>query len=725
MNEAAPTQRFRDTSLSFEERVDDLLNQLTLEERCSQLTYESPAIERLGIPAYNWWNECLHGVGRAGLATVFPQAIGLAATFDVDLMHRVAIAISDEARAKHHAHAARGDFGIYKGLTHWTPNINIFRDPRWGRGHETYGECPYLTGRMGVAFVTGLQGDDARYLKLVATPKHMAVHSGPEQGRHGFDAVVSNHDLYETYLPAFRATVMEGKAFSVMGAYNRLNGVPCCANDFLLNQCLREKWGFDGYTVSDCGAIADIHAHHKVTATAAESAALAISNGLDLCCGNDYRQLMEALRVGLVNEAIIDRSVCRLMMARFKLGMFDPPEHVSHTRIPYEVVDCDQHRALALQAARESIVLLKNAGELLPLSKTLRNVAVIGPNADARQVLLGNYHGTPAFTVSPLDGIRTALGPEAKIHFSVGTTHLPTQGSWLGKSTRGFVEAIIAAEQSELTVLCLGLSPTIEGEEGDAMNSDAGGDRTVIELPQVQQDLLEAIVATGKPVVLVLIGGSAMAIPWAQDHVPAILQQFYPGQDGGTALADVLFGDCNPSGRLPITVYRATTDLPPFFDYSMKNRTYRYFEGEALYPFGFGLSYTQFAYSDLQAPLDPVTMGRNAAPVSVSVRVRNTGSRAGAEVVQLYLSHVDPPLTAPRFQLAGVRRIFLERGVDLIVTFELRAEQFALIDEDGTHQWLSGNVRVAVGGSQPDDRSAGLGSPRAATAFIKVIASAG
>ena len=686
-----------------EDRARDLLARMTLAEKCTQLTYDSPAVPRLGIPAYNWWNECLHGVGRAGLATVFPQAIGLAATFDVDLIHRVAVAISDEARAKHHAHVSRGDRGIYKGLTFWSPNINIFRDPRWGRGHETYGECPYLTSRIGVAFVRGLQGDHPTYLKVIATPKHMAAHSGPEKGRHGFDAKVSEADLSDTYLPAFRATVVEGGAFSVMGAYNRINGLPCCASPLLLEQILRGEWGFTGYTVSDCGAITDLHEHHKITKTPEESAALAISSGLDLCCGQDYAHLHSAIKAGLVSELIIDRALLRLLVARFKLGMFDPPARVPFAKIPFDVVDSPGHRALALESARRSIVLLKNKNRLLPLSKKLRSVAVIGPNADAQEILLANYHGTPSRIVTPLDGIREKLRSAASVRYAQGCTHLATEGAWLGTRTRGFVEAVLAADRCDVSILCLGLSPTIEGEEGDAMNSDAGGDRTSIELPRIQQDLLEAIVAVGKPVVLVLIGGSAMAIPWAQQQVSAIVQQFYPGQAGGRALADVLFGDHNPSGRLPVTVYRATADLPPFEDYSMTGRTYRYCKKPVLYPFGFGLSYTRFAYSDLRS-------AQRDGTINISAKLRNAGKIAGHEIAQLYVENSASSPNSSIRQLAGIQPVFLKPGQSRTLTFELDAKQFP----------MRRNLRIAVGGSQPDARSRSLGAPAPLRKTVKL-----
>jgi beta-glucosidase len=698
-----------------DDRARKLISQMTLDEKCAQLTYAAPAIERLGIPAYNWWNECLHGVGRAGLATVFPQAIGLAATFDPALMHRVATAISDEARAKHHVNAAKGDFDIYHGLTVWTPNINIFRDPRWGRGHETYGECPFLTSIMGVAFVRGLQGDDPQYLKLVATPKHFAVHSGPELGRHEFNAVVSDFDLYDTYLPAFRATVMIGKAYSVMGAYNRLNGAACCASDFLLNHCLREEWGFDGYTVSDCGAVSDIHNHHKITKTVAESAALAVNNGLDLCCGQDFEHLREAVKLVLVSEAAVERSLLRLLKARLLLGMFDPPEKVAYSRIPYDVVDSPAHRALALEAARRSIVLLKNADNLLPLKREIKTIAVIGPNAEAASVQLGNYNGTPSFIVTALAGIRERLSSDARIIYAPGTTHVPTGKPWIGADERGFAEAVYAAETSEVSILCMGLCPAMEGEEGDAMNSDASGDRTVIELPEIQMRLIEKIAAVGKAVVLVLMGGSAMATPLAAEKIPAIVLQFYPGQSCGTALADVLFGDFNPTGRLPVTFYRATGDLPHFHDYSMANRTYRYFNGEPLWPFGFGLSYTRFEYSDIILELDD-------GDLHVRATVRNVGSRAGTEMVQVYLSHENRQVKLPRHlpirALVDVKPANLAPGERGQMSFTLSEKQLQLVDETGRLVKAPGKIRITVGGSQPDARSAALGAAKCVEATI-------
>jgi len=706
--------RFRDMNLPFEERARHIISLLSLDEKISQLTYESPAIKRLGIPEYNWWNECLHGVGRAGLATVFPQAIGLASTFDPDLIQRVATAISDEGRAKHHMHEARGDRGIYKGLTYWSPNINIFRDPRWGRGHETYGECPYLTARMGVAFVKGLQGDDARYLKSVATPKHFAVHSGPEKGRNSFDVVPSVQDLFATYLPAFRDTVIESKPFSVMGAYNRLNGVPCCANDFLLNKTLRDKWGFEGYTVSDCGAISHMHNHHRVTKDAAESSAMAVKNGLDLCCGGDFLSLREAVERRLLTEQDIDRSLSRLLHARLRLGQFDPPGNVKYTQTKYELLDSPKHRKLAAQTARKSLVLLKNEKNLLPLKKTLKRIAVIGPNADAREVMLGNYSGTPPYIITPLDGIRAKVGRRTQVDYVLGTKHLPSRGAWLGKEDRGFAEAVKAAELADVVVLCLGLSPAIEGEEGDAMNSDAGGDRTRIELPDIQEKLIDAVAGTGTPVVTVLISGSAVSTGAAK-NTSAVIQQFYPGQEGGSALADVLFGDHNPSGRLPVTFYNATSDLPPFTEYSMDNRTYRYFGGSALYPFGFGLSYTRFAYSHLTGATKRDARGQS---VVIKFTVKNRGKMTGDEIAQVYVEHLEVKFRKPKKQLVGVRRVRLRPGQSKRVRMVLRSSDLAIVDPEGNSLAADGRVRITVAGSQNDRRSLALGGAQGVRADI-------
>ncbi|NLW00911.1 MAG: glycoside hydrolase family 3 protein [Clostridiales bacterium] len=709
---------YLDPDRPLEERVEDLVSKLTLEEKVSQMIYTSSAIPRLGIPEYNWWNECLHGVARAGVATVFPQAIGMAASFNDKLMYKVACAISDEGRAKHHEFARHDDRGIYKGLTFWTPNVNIFRDPRWGRGQETYGEDPHLTGRMGVAFVKGIQGDDPKYLKAVATPKHYAAHSGPEPLRHSFDAQVSQKDLRETYLPAFKECVKEGKAVSVMGAYSRTNGEPCCASHTLLQKILRDEWGFDGYVVSDCGAIHDIHAHHKVTNTPEESAALAVNNGCDLNCGRVFPSLVNAVEQGLISEEAIDTAVKRLFKARFQLGMFDPPERVPYAQIPYEVNDCDEHRQLALEMARESMVLLKNEGGLLPLNKDINTIAVIGPNADSKTVLLGNYNGTPSKYVTAIEGIRAKVSPKTKVIYAEGCDITETrEGFWGEQATRGFSEAMSAAQRADVVVMCLGLTADLEGEEGAAAASSAGGDKVSLDLPGMQEELLKAVCSVGKPVVLVLFSGSPVSINWAQENVPAILQAWYPGEEGGTAIADVLFGDYNPGGRLPVTFVKSLEQVPSFTDYSMKGRTYRYMEEEPLYPFGYGLSFTTFEYSNLKLSQEVIDAGES---ISVSVDVKNTGQIAGDEVVQLYIKDLEASVDVPIHELRGFKRIKLQPGESATVSFTLTARQMALIDNDGKCILEPGKFKVMVGGRQPDSRSQALAGTQILEAEFEV-----
>jgi beta-glucosidase len=694
---------YQNPDLPVEQRVDDLVSRMTLEEKVLQIFHRAPAIERLGVPEYDWWNECLHGVARAGIATVFPQAIGMAATWNPDLIHRVATAISDEARAKHHEAVRQGSSVQYAGLTFWSPNVNIFRDPRWGRGQETYGECPYLTARLGVAFVRGLQGNDPRYLKLVATPKHYAVHSGPEHDRHHFDVDVSERDLRETYLPAFKACVIEGGAASVMGAYQRFRGEPCCASTLLLGRILREEWGFDGYVVSDCGAISDFYQHHRIVQTPEEAIALAVRSGCDLtCCWplpsgcNLDGPLLNAVRQGLLDEATLDRSIKRLFTARFRLGMFDPPERVPYAQIPYEVNDSPAHRLLALRTACESLVLLKNEGDLLPLSRNLHTIAVIGPNADWVEALLGNYNGAPSEATTPLAGIRRAVLP--------GTQVLYAPGSAIRGGTRdGFAEAVEIAGKADVAILVLGLSQDLEGEEGQLDGVTAGtvsqADRAGLDLPNVQEELLKAVHATGTPVVLVLLNGSPVAVNWAHAHVPAILETWYPGEEGGTAIAEALFGEYNPGGRLPVTFYQSVDQLPPFTDYDMaKGRTYRYFRGEPLYPFGYGLSYTRFTYGDLLVTPSQVTAG---GPVHVRVTVTNSGDRAGDEVVQLYLSDLRASVPVPIRQLAGFARVHLQPGETHAVHFTLSPEQMSLIDDSGRRVVEPGEFEIAVGGRQP------------------------
>jgi len=712
---------FQNPDTPLEERVRDLVSRMTLAEKVSQLVYEACAIPRLGVPEYNWWNECLHGVGRAGIATVFPQSIGLAATFDPDLVHRVATVISDEARAKHHEAVRQGYRRQYQGLTFWTPNVNIFRDPRWGRGQETFGEDPYLTGRMGVAFVRGLQGEDPKYLKVIATPKHYAVHSGPEALRHHFDARVSAKELRETYLPAFRDCVVEGRAHSVMGAYNRTNGEPCCAHTELLGTILRGEWGFDGYVVSDCGAINDFHAHHTITSTPEQSSALAVRKGCDLECGHVYPSLEQAVRQGLITEAEIDTAVSRLMRARFKLGLFDPDERVPYARLPYEGVDSAEHRALARDAAAQSLVLLKNQGGVLPLSRNLDCVAVIGPNADDRDVLLGNYNGFPSRSMTVLDGIRQAVGPSTRVIYARGCEIAREAGSgWGDLPDDGFAEALAAVERASVVVLVLGINNRIEGEEGSASDSQWQGDRIRIELPRIQQKLFEAIADRGKPIVLVLLTGSPLAIPREHERSRAVLLAWYPGQDGGAAVADALFGLSNPSGRLPITWVKSLDQLPPFTDYEMTGRTYRFFQGEPLYPFGYGLSYTTFSYSGLTLSGAALAAGQE---LSVSLEVKNTGKMAGDEIVQAYLEDLEASVRVPRWQLVGVRRVSLEPSRSQKVTFTVTPRQMALIDESGTRVLEPGRFRLHVGGRQPDGTSRALAGTAVAAVEFEVTGS--
>ncbi|MFW5856904.1 MAG: glycoside hydrolase family 3 C-terminal domain-containing protein [Planctomycetota bacterium] len=702
--DAAP--RFRDASLPAGERAKDLVDRLTLNEKISQTLYTAPAIPRLDIPEYNWWNECLHGVARAGVATVFPQAIGMAATWNDDLLRQAADCIATEGRARHHEAARRGDRNIYKGLTYWTPNINIFRDPRWGRGHETYGECPFLTARMGVAFVKGLQGDDPKYMKAAACAKHYAVHSGPEVGRHSFDSQCSEKDLWETYLPAFHALVREAGVAGVMGAYNRTNGEPCCASKTLGQEILRKQWGFTGYFVSDCGAIQDIHAHHGYTANGAESAALAIRLGCDLNCGSVYKDLVIATTLGLVSEAEIDVAVERLFTIRFRLGLLDDPESYTYGRTPYEVNDCEAHHTLSLEMSRQSLVLLKNVDGRLPLPKNPGSIAVVGPTAADEDVLVGNYFGTPSQRVTILDGIRRAVSPETTVRYAQGSDLFDGQTpNWANDPDPCLAEGLAAVERADLTVLCLGLSPRLEGEEGDVANSDGGGDRRSIRLPRCQDRLLRAVVATGKPVVLVLTGGSALALGAVEADLPAILMAWYPGQFGGRAVAEALFGEVNPAGRLPVTFYRDDDQLPHFHDYAMTNRTYRYFRGEPLYPFGYGLSYTRFAYEDLQLGAETLAAGE---PLTVRARVTNTGDRAGDEVAQLYLRDLESSTERPVHDLRGFRRVRLKPGESADLEFVLKPRDLALVDDQGHCRIEAGAFRVFVGGRQPDARSAAL-----------------
>lgn len=682
----------------------ELVSQMTLDEKMSQMLYDSPAIERLGIPEYNWWNEALHGVARAGDATVYPQAIGLAATFDEKLVGEIADTVSTEGRAKFNQFSKKGDRGIYKGLTFWAPNVNIFRDPRWGRGHETFGEDPYLTGMLGTAYIKGLQGEDPEHLKSAACAKHFAVHSGPEADRHSFDAKASRQDMYDTYLYAFKRCVADAGVEAVMGAYNRVNGEPACASRTLLQEILRGEWGFEGHVVSDCWAILDFHEHHKVTNTVQESAAMAVNNGCDLNCGTAFLHLKEAYEEGLVSEEKITAAVERLMEVRIRLGMMK--EYPSpYADIPYEKVECGEHVELSVEAARRSMVLLKNDG-LLPLKKDeIRSIAVIGPNANSRDALVGNYVGTSSQYITPLEGIQQYVGDSVRVYYAEGCHLYKDKVEFLAREKDRFAEAVIAAEQADVVVMCLGLDATIEGEEGDAGNEYASGDKIDLRLPGLQQELLEAVAAVGKPVVLILSAGSAMDLSWAQEHVSAILDTWYPGARGGKAVAGALFGDFSPSGKLPVTFYASTDDLPDFKDYSMDNRTYRYFQGTPLYPFGYGLSYNEITYKNAKISRSGGVIGDT---VTVTVDVENKGAYEAHEAAQLYVKDMEASTRTPNWQLRGIKNVHLLPGETKQAAFELHARDFALITEDGKCVVEPGAFQIAVGGQQPDARSAVL-----------------
>jgi beta-glucosidase len=835
-----PLLPYLDVSRTAEQRAADLVHRMTLEEKATQLVNQAPAIPRLNVPAYNWWSESLHGVLANG-TTEFPEPIGLAATFDAPAIHEMAVVIGTEGRIKHvqTVRASHGENSI--GLDFWAPNINIFRDPRWGRGQETYGEDPFLTARMGAAFVTGMQGDDPRYLRVISTPKHFAVHSGPEPTRHNSDVSISKHDELDTYLPAFRATVVEAKADSVMCAYNSINGQPACANEFLLQDQLRGKWGFDGYVVSDCGAVIDIFEGHHYKPTQAEASAISLERGMDNECENfppNVKPYLDAVKQGFLKESDIDVALTRLYTARIKLGMFDPPQMVPYTNIDEKLLDSAQHRALARKLADESMVLLKNDG-VLPLKNSDIKIAVIGPLADQKRVLLGNYSGMPTHTVSVLDGLRTEF-PGATINFVPGTQFLRkegspvparlftnngklgskttyasldlTSGSWdkttpiatriepgidasaaplpvevaatkplairweatltpeesgeynLGMQADGFFrlsangkelasswdtygietgigrvhlekgksiqivaeygqgtrpkpvarlvwskvdlkpqpEAVVAAKAADVVVAVVGITSELEGEEMP-VNEEGfkGGDRTSLDLPKQEQDLLEAVAATGKPLVVVLTNGSALSVNWAKEHANAILDAWYPGEEGGAAVAETLSGRNNPAGRLPVTFYKSVSQLPPFENYAMKGRTYRYFEGTPLYPFGYGLSYTTFTYTGLTLPTRAVAAGN---PVVTEVTVTNSGPKAGDEVAQLYLEFPNVP-GAPLRALRAFQRVHLEAGASQKLRFELSPRDLSMVTEAGDPIVAEGEYGVSVGGGQPQTRA--------------------
>ncbi len=846
---SGPIPAYLDTSLSFQARAADLVSKMTLSDKISQMQNSAPAIPSLGIPAYNWWSECLHGVARNGIATVFPQAIGMAATWDPKLIHREAEVISTEARAKHNYAISKGTHGMYTGLTFWSPNINIDRDPRWGRGQETYGEDPFLTSQIAVAFVRGLQGNNPKYFKVISTPKHFDAYSGPEPLRHTFSANVSKSDWFDTYLPAFEAAVRQGGASSVMGAYNSIDGVPCCANPFLLTHLLRDKWGFKGYVVSDCGAIGDIYWGHKYAPNLPAASALAVKAGCDLSCGGEYSTLGQAVKEGLISEKYIDRAVTRLMLARFKLGMFDPAGAVPYGNITMADNNTPAHRELARKVADESIVLLKNVRQTLPLTKRLKSVAVIGAYASDPYVLLGNYHGTPSNPVNILQGIKDKLGSGVDVRFSPGYNMLedridnsvtvetryvsPGNGStghglfaeyfanphlkgkpvltrvdtmmssywgfdspgkgvpphnfsmrWTGtltppvtgeydlgivtdekgklfldgkllvdnwspsqidvfKSKRVRLEkgrkydvkieyadsgdyagirfkwhlitmlptrqslirsAVALAEKSDVVIAVAGISPQLESEENPNIDLPGfkGGDRTWLRLPAGEEALLKALHKTGKKVVLVLVGGSALSVDWAQENLPAIVDAWYPGEEGGAAVADVLFGDYDPAGRLPVTFYRSVKDLPPFTDYSMSGRTYRYFKGKPLYPFGFGLSYTRFEYSNLM--LNESTAGPQDT-LRISVNVRNVGEREGDEVVQIYLRNLASKGPKPIKSLVGFDRVSIQKGATRTVKILVPVQNFRLFDvKKNEYTVTPGKYELQIGPSSTNIR---------------------
>ena len=837
--------KYLDAALPTEERVNDLVSKLTLPQKIKLLQYRGTAIKTNGldIPDYNWWNECLHGVARAGKATVFPQAIGLAATWDTALIKKVADAISDEARAKYTYFSTKEKRGIYEGLNFWTPNINIFRDPRWGRGMETYGEDPYLTGKIAASFIRGLQGDNPNYFKTIATIKHFVVHSGPESSRHRFNADVSDRDFYTTYTPAFKRAIKEANVYSLMCAYNRFRDKPCCGSDFLLTDLLRNKWGFKGFIVTDCGAINNFYVkgRHEVVETPEEASALAIKAGVDLECGNVFDALDKAIAKNLVTEADLDVAIKRLFTARFKLGFFDDAATIAYTKIPYSVVESEAHKKLSLLTAKKSIVLLKNGrfqgqdDNILPLKKNIKTIAVIGPNANDAEVLLANYHGYPSHVVTPLDGIRKKL-PGAKVLYARGSAHaegLPVvdiissmylftdatamqaglkafyynnkkyEGNpvisrvdkqinfdWIGKpplasmdegnfsvtwsgylkapATGEFVldmygnnqyelsiedkqllkfntehgaehkyisiafkkdqlykmeirfasfgtspvvklnwqmpgidyknDALTIARRADVVIMCMGLSPRIEGEEMKiAIDGFSGGDRTKLKLPDVQENLVKEIVGLGKPVILVMVNGSAVAINWEEKNVPAIIETWYAGEEAGSAIADILFGDYNPAGKLPVTFYTSEKDIPDFDNYDMKGRTYRYFEGNPLYRFGYGLSYTTFAYSNF---VSRATYSTNK-PFNLSATVINTGKYDGEEVVQLYIKDKNSSFSVPINSLKGFERIMLKKGEKKTVTFNLMPQDFSIIDNQGKELVEAGEYEISIGGGQP------------------------
>lgn len=700
----------------YRERAAALVAKMTLEEKVSQTLYNAPAIERLGISAYNWWNEALHGVARAGTATVFPQAIGVAASFDEELVGKMAEVIATEARAKYNVQKKAEDRDIYKGLTFWSPNVNIFRDPRWGRGQETYGEDPYLSGRLGVSFVKGLQEEKEGFIKAAACAKHFAVHSGPEKQRHSFDARVSRQDLYETYLPAFKACVQEAGVEAVMGAYNRTNGEPCCGSKTLLIDILRKEWGFEGHVVSDCWAINDFHAHHKITKTPLESAAMAMNNGCDVNCGCMFPNLRDAVKGGYVEEARLDEAVTNLMECRMKLGMFEEEGTVPFDVIGYEQVDTAENKSLNLEISRKSLVLLKNQDNLLPLDLSgIKSIGVIGPNADSRKALVGNYEGTASRYVTVLEGIEDYVGERARVYYSEGCHLYQDRTSNLAQENDRMSEVKAVCSVSDVIVAVLGLDSSVEGEEGDTGNEFASGDKLDLKFPGLQSEILRAAYESGKPVILVSMTGSAMELDWEDSHIPAIIQAWYPGAAGGRAVAELIFGAYSPEGKLPVTFYRTTQELPDFTDYAMKDRTYRYMKQEALYPFGFGLSYTSFEMKGTEADSDRVTA---KGEVTIRTSIKNTGVMESGETIQVYVKALREG--TPNAQLKGLKKVHLQPGEEKQVEITLKSQAFGLYNVEGEFLVEKGEYAVYVGMQQPDARSASLTGRE--TACLKVMA---
>jgi len=697
----AQTALYLDPSQSLDARVNDLISKLTLEEKVMQMNHRSPAIPRLNIPAYNWWNEALHGVGRSGNATIFPQAIGLGASFNEDLALRVSSAISDEARAMYNASVAKGHYQQYAGLTFWTPNINIFRDPRWGRGQETYGEDPYLTSRLGVAFVKGLQGDNPKYLKTAACAKHFAVHSGPERLRHEFNAVASPKDLRETYLPAFKALVQEANVESVMCAYNRTNGAPCCANNVLLSEVLRKEWGFKGHVVSDCWAVKDFYEGHKTVANVMEAAALAVKSGVELNCGDEYPALVDAVKHKLIEEKEIDKALAVLLRTRFKLGMFDKPENNPYNSISTDVINSAAHRSLAREAAIKSMVLLKNNG-VLPLKNDLNRYFVTGPNAGNVDALIGNYYGVSSNIVTILEGLTGAIQPGSQLQYKAGIL--------LNRDNENAIDWTTGdAKGAAATFVVMGITGFLEGEEGESISSPTYGDRLDYNLPKNQIDFLKKIRANTKnPVIAIVTGGSPMNLTEVHDLADAVLLVWYPGEEGGNAVADIVFGKTSPSGRLPLTFPKSLDQLPAYENYAMKGRTYRFMQQEPLYPFGFGLSFTTFTYSDVKASTPTVSLKKKES-VNVEATVTNTGKTEGEEVVQLYLTDMESSVPAPLFSLKGIRHVKLKPGESTVVKFTVTPEMMKLVNEKGESVLEPGKFKISIGGALPSARSEALG----------------